>query len=162
MVEELVGMLNNSPLPESVHLSADTSEEDLCLLSAAAATGTESPRAFRLLGQLKQRSLLMLVDSESSHSFINSDIAIDWPGIQPIPTPLRVKLADGAIVACTKEIPAVEYQVQGHNFQSPLKLFPLGAYDVILGMDWLESRGVMIVDWGQKHMQFHHSGALCT
>lgn len=63
VVEELVGMLNNPPSPESAQLSADTSEEDLCLLSAAAATGTESPRAFRLLGQLKQRSLLMLVDS---------------------------------------------------------------------------------------------------
>lgn len=53
VVEELVGMLTNPPSPDSTHLSADTSEEDLCVLSTAAATGTEAPKAFRLLGHLK-------------------------------------------------------------------------------------------------------------
>lgn len=128
------------------------------MLSMATATGTEAPKAFRLLGQLQNRSLLMLVDSGSSHSFINSEIASSWPSVCPLQQPLRVKVADGAIVSCTQEVASCNYLIQGHNFCSPLKLFPLGSYDLVLGMGWLEAHGLMAVDWGAKCMPFQHQG----
>lgn len=72
--------------------------------------------------------------------------------------PLRVKVADGAVTSCTMEVSVCEYEIQGHRFQSTLKLFPLGSYDMILGMDWLESWGLMTVNWGSKYMVFKHQG----
>ena len=157
VVEELVGLLTPPTTPESPG-SQGTSDDDLCLLSAAAIAGTEAPKAFRMLGKMNGKTLLMLVDSGSSHSFINSEIASDWHGVQPMVKKLRVKVADGAVTTCDAELPDCVYQIQGHQFRSTLKLFPLGSYDVILGMDWLESRGLMTVNWGSKYMVFQHQG----
>lgn len=33
-----------------------------------------------------------------------------------------------------------------------MKILPLGAYDAILGMDWLEEHSPMNVDWHGKHL----------
>ena len=138
VVEELVRLLTQRTTPESPG-SQGTSEDDLCLLSAAAIAGTEAPKAFRILGKMNGKTLLMLVDSGSSHSFINSEISNNWLGVQPMAKKLRVKVADGAMTTCDTELPDCKYQTQEYQFRSNLKLFLLGSYDVILGMDWPES-----------------------
>lgn len=33
-----------------------------------------------------------------------------------------------------------------------MKVLPLGTYDAILGMDWLEEHNTMTVDWKGKHI----------
>lgn len=129
VVQELVGMLTPPISPETTAPSQEGSEDDLCLLSTTAANGTESPKAFRMLGTLNGKSLLMLVDSGSSHSFINFAITKDWPTVQPMARPLRLQVADGAVTMCETEVPVCEYEIQGHQFKSNLKLFPLGCYD---------------------------------
>jgi hypothetical protein len=64
-------------------------------------------------------------------------------------TPL-VQVADGSSVPCSQEIPIAVWSVQGYEFHSNLKVLPLGSYDVILGMDWLEAFSPMKVHWSQK------------
>jgi hypothetical protein len=39
-----------------------------------------------------------------------------------------------------------------------MHILELGAYDAVLGMDWLKSCGKMTVDWTLKSMEFHHNG----
>lgn len=159
VVEELVGMISPPASPSTAVIQAESSEDDLCLLSAAAVQGTEAPKAFRLSGKIGNKALLMLLDSGSSHSFVNTETAQDWEGVQAMRVPLKVKVADGAVTLCDQEVPDCEYVIQGHRFSSTLKLFPLGSYDIVLGMDWLESRGLMTVNWGEKLMTFQHKGA---
>lgn len=146
-----------SPDP-ATNVQTESSEDDLCLLSAAAVTGTEAPKAFRMNGQVGDKMLVMLVDSGSSHSFVNTEMARNWAGVQLMKQPLKVKVADGAVTVCDKELPVCEYKIQGVLFRSTFKLFPLGCYDIILGMDWLESRGLMTVNWTDKTMAFNHKG----
>lgn len=40
--------------------------------------------------------------------------------------------------------------MQGFEFHSNLKLLPLGGFDMILGMDWLEAFSPMKVHWANK------------
>lgn len=79
-MEELVGLLTPPTPPESPAWQ-DTSEDDLFLLATAASTGTEAPKSFRMLCTLNGKTLLMLFDSGSSHSFINTDIAESLPEV---------------------------------------------------------------------------------
>ncbi|KAF0896451.1 hypothetical protein E2562_024315 [Oryza meyeriana var. granulata] len=37
--------------------------------------------------------------------------------------------------------------IQGFSFRSDVRILPLGCYDVILGMDWLERHSPMQIDW---------------
>lgn len=43
-----------------------------------------------------------------------------------------------------------------------LKLLPLGSYDMILGMDWLEEFSSMWIDWKRKKMRFSHKNNRIT
>lgn len=43
-------------------------------------------------------------------------------------------------------------------FTTNLKVLPLGCYDIILGMDWLEDHSPMEMGWANKKMSFLHKG----
>ncbi|XP_044956875.1 uncharacterized protein LOC123407740 [Hordeum vulgare subsp. vulgare] len=58
------------------------SEPDCCVLSKEALEGAESPMIMCLHGWVQQCEVLMLVDSGSSHSFINSSLAHQLQGVQ--------------------------------------------------------------------------------
>lgn len=62
-------------------------------------------------------------------------------------------------MSCTHEITNCKWWMQGHQFCNNFRMLPLGNYDIILGMDWLESISPMQVDWANKWMEFNHQGA---
>lgn len=68
--------------------------------------------------------------------------------------PVQVKIADGGILTCDKELVNCSWWCQGTTFQSNLKIFPLAGYDVIIGMDWLQSHNPMGIDWIGKRLAF--------
>ena len=47
----------------------------------------------------------------------------------------------------------------GTTFRTDFKVLPLGGYDLILGMDWLEGHSPMAAHWAEKWMEFEHQGA---
>jgi hypothetical protein len=130
------------------------------LLSSVALSGAPGPRTLQLCGSIADRPISILVDSGSSHSFLSSAVAAELPGVQPLPAPVVVRVADGNTVQCSSQIPHAEWVVQGHSFHSSLRILELGHYDMIVGMDWLEAFSPMKVDWKCKWMSIpygrHH------
>lgn len=106
----------------------------------------------QLLGSIAGQNVFVLVDSGSSHSFLSSSIASGLSGSRQLPHPIAVRVADGATVQCTSELPDVEWSVQGHHFHSTLWVLPLSSYNMIVGMDWLEAFSPMKVHWRDKWM----------
>lgn len=81
------------------------SGDDLCAISVQAINGIEGIQTIRLRGFINQIEAYMLLDSGSSHSFINEDVASLIPGWQPLLTPVHVKVANGHVIHCTHELP---------------------------------------------------------
>jgi hypothetical protein len=50
--------------------------------------------------------------------------------------------------------------MQGSTFHTDMRVLPLGAYDAVLGMDWLESHSPMTVDWVLKFMEVPCQGKM--
>jgi hypothetical protein len=73
IVQELIDALGFDLLEGRDSEPAATAE--MLAISSAAMTGTEAPSTFRLVGQLQKQKVLMLVDSGSSHCFVNEDTA---------------------------------------------------------------------------------------
>ena len=71
-------------------------------------------------------------------------------GIQVLQPVVQVQVANGAVLQCTSHIPDAKWSVQGYSFSMDLKILPLSAYDMILGLDWLASFSPMQVHWDQK------------
>lgn len=126
------------------------SEQLFMVLSAAAVSPQDYPRTLQLHGSIGWLSVVILVDSGSSHSFLDSSVARLLPGVSQLPTSVQVQVADGSKLQCTQEIQSAECSVQGYSFHSTLKVVPLGSYDMIIGMDWLEAFSPMKIHWKQK------------
>jgi hypothetical protein len=59
---------------------------------------------------------------------------------------------------CSQAVKSFSWWVQGHTFQTDALVLPLGSYDMILGMDWLEQFCSMNCDWMAKWVEFSYNG----
>ena len=134
------------PLSEDVIqqlLEEDSLPEQFGQLSLHAIAGTEPNDAIRLQAKVRNKTMLILVDSGSSHSFVNSDF-LAQVNIVPIPTtPLQVQTANGHTMVTDQWVPDFTWWCQGHTLKSDMKVLQLGAYDAILGFDWLQAHSPM-------------------
>jgi hypothetical protein len=56
----------------------------------------------------------------------------------------------------------LKWWLQGHTFTIDARIFELGAYDLIVGMDWLEHHSPMQCEWLNKRISFVHEGKMIT
>jgi hypothetical protein len=114
MLQEVWNLCQDAfELPECSDAEAATPATDeetataqlFLLLSAAASCSKSSARTMQFTGSIEGHDILMLVDSGSSHSFINSSVATRLSGVCALPAVVAVQVADGSSVPCSQEIP---------------------------------------------------------
>jgi hypothetical protein len=114
----------------------------------------------QLQGVVGKHTVMILIDSGSSSNFVSQQLAtkLQLPTTE-IPV-AQVSVAGGGKILCSQMLPTVTWHTQGHKFTTDLKILPLTAYDIILGMDWLENQnnGKMWINWKRKTMRFKHEG----
>lgn len=59
---------------------------------------------------------------------------------------------------CSSSIPDCSLSIVDYQFSLELKILPLGTYDLILGIDWLEQHSPMKVHWKQKWLAIPYKG----
>ncbi|CAD6238786.1 unnamed protein product [Miscanthus lutarioriparius] len=146
---------DDSSPPDTARLSTD-SGEDLMELSLAAIQGTACVQTVLMEGKINQRSVVLLIDSRSSCSFVSHSLTSMLPDWSPLPQLVQIRVANGTILMCTHELQQCPVYVQGHCFTINLKILPLQSYDVILGIDWLQQHSPMELDWKEKWLSFIH------
>jgi hypothetical protein len=67
----------------------------------------------RLVGIIQGFEMVILVDSGSSHSFLSSSLASKLDGGSTLPSPLQVKVSNGAKVQCNVQFSQAAWSVQG-------------------------------------------------
>jgi len=130
-----------------------TADQSFMLMSAAAISPSFHPRTLQFQGMLQGKSINILLDSGSTNSFLDTNLAASFTGVQQLSVPTSVQIADGGSVPCSAQIPYVEWSIQGYVFHSTLKLIPIVTHDMILGMDWLQAFSPMKVHWLQRWVQ---------
>ena len=120
--------------------------------------GTTSSKTINLRATVGTQTILLLVDSGSSHSFLNQELVQKWQ-LQTQPTPvLQVKAANGDLLSCSAEITDFSWHIQEVSFSQKMKVVDLGGYDAVLGMDWLSKFRPMTCDWEEKWIEFEYQG----
>lgn len=143
VVEELLDIFGLDSFVDT-QLGSDEALQDTAMaISVSAVTGGVSTKAFQLRAWLQGHEVLMLVDSGSSNSFINQQLAKQLSGVQPLSKPSGVRVADGGELLCSEVATQCAWYAQGHEFYTDLKVLALGTCDLILGMDWLEEHSPM-------------------
>lgn len=156
VVNELDVVLNDDVLNQLA--VEDTLAEDFFQLSLNAMAGTDKGDALRVRALVQNKVMLILVDSGSSHSFV-SKAFLETVRCQVLPTtPRQVKLANGEIMITDQWVPKMEWWTNGYTLHSDMKALELGAYDAILGYDWLQAHSPMNCHWANKTLGFVDQG----
>uniref|UniRef100_A0ACD5V7W1 Uncharacterized protein n=1 Tax=Avena sativa TaxID=4498 RepID=A0ACD5V7W1_AVESA len=154
-VEELLALFSEEDITGGYSADPVAEEQEvMCSISIHALRGvsSETSGVIQLHAFIADMEMLILVDSGSSASFINKMLADKLAGAQKLQKPCTVRVADGSQHRCTTYIPVCQWTSQGCHFTTDLKILPLGSFDAILGMDWLEQHNPTI-DWIQKTLQ---------
>lgn len=114
--------------------SSDSSDADVLSLSLAAAEGIQGRRTIRLHGLIQDHDILLLLDSGSCSTFINS-ITVSRLGL-PVEstTPTQVTAANGGKMLCSKKVPSLSWLTQGYTFSTSARVLDLQHYDIIWGL----------------------------
>jgi hypothetical protein len=146
--EEVLNMMELEDLAEAQQLS----------LSINAIAGTDSGDTIRLRALTENQVLLILVDSGSTGSFLNEAMLSRLHCTPQRTSPVTVKLANNETLQCDQIIPDFSWWIQGETFTTPMRILPLGAYDAILGVDWLKQHGPITGDWTLKTLEVTNMG----
>ena len=100
LVEELWQLL---PEEDAISQSepdkhSSDSGEDLMKLSLSAVQGTDCHQTIRLAGTLYQHSVVLLVDSGSTSSFISHTLASCLPNWTPLLDPVQIRVVNGTLL----------------------------------------------------------------
>jgi len=92
--------------------------EEFPEISLNAITGSPSPRTMRIVGIIRFRKAIILIDSGSTHNFMDAKLAAAL-GIQPVGQDgIKVKIANGQEVASLGKSREAEVKMEGYIFRT--------------------------------------------
>jgi hypothetical protein len=90
-------------------------------------------------GMINNQTIVILIDSGASHSYIDPKMV----EIFHLPRSKHgkswlVQLATGAKRKVNEMVKSCLMDMNGLNTREDLNIFPLGSYEYLIGMDWLD------------------------
>jgi len=142
---------------QGVQAPGEAEEGELLGISLYALAGTPTPRTMRLMGSIGSVEVVILIDTESTHNFVDPNVARKAQLLADEKGQLTVMVADGATLSCQGQCKAVSILLQSCKFSATLHLLTLGGCDVVLGVDWLRCLGPILWDFGTLTMKFPYN-----
>ncbi|XP_058733199.1 uncharacterized protein LOC131604800 [Vicia villosa] len=125
-------------------------------LSPQAVTGQFSPQTLKFKGSIAGLSVMVLVDTGSTHNIMQPRIAHH---LNLTTTPINqfsVMVGNGSHLQCEGICDNVEIMLQNKPFNLPFYLLPIEGADVVLGMAWLRTLGPIQADFSIPSLTFQH------
>jgi predicted aspartyl protease len=104
-------------------------------LSMNAISGTDTDSTIQLPARVNNLTVLMLVDSGSTGSFIDAAMVSKLGLIPQSRAPIHVKVANGQQMVCNSYIPKFTWHTHGVKFEHDMQVLDMVGYDDVLGID---------------------------
>ncbi|KAG6382962.1 hypothetical protein SASPL_157305 [Salvia splendens] len=113
------------------------------------------PRAIRLMGRINGYEVSVLIDSGSTHNFIQPTVAEKLSlHVHPI-SPFRVFVGNGESLRCSYACLQTPISLQGNHFDIDLFILQVKGPDIILGVQWLQELGDVTKNYRDLTMRFN-------
>jgi hypothetical protein len=127
------------PVPESPEISdiippSDPPEVEP-IISLNAVTGFSAPQTLKLIGYIKKRKVIILVDSGSTHNFIHRRISQETHCYIHAINNFQIMIANGGSMKCEGRCENVHLQIGDYHLKSHMFAIDMGGCDTVLGVD---------------------------
>ncbi|XP_010424225.1 PREDICTED: uncharacterized protein LOC104709283 [Camelina sativa] len=120
-------------------------------VSVSAVSGVEEYDTMRVKGTFRKKIIYMLIDLGSTHNFMDPRSADMLGCVVDASRQSRVSVADGRKLAVSGVVNNFQWKLQNTTFAANFMLIPLGGVDVVLGIQWLQTLGV--ISWELKELE---------
>ena len=111
-------------------------------ISLHALIGCPSNKIIKVEGQVRDKKLMILIDSGSTHSFLNEKTTKDLGCDLQKTFPLSVTVANGNKVYSKSKCADFSWEMQGEEYITELWLLKLDGCNIVLGVDWMQSNNI--------------------
>ncbi|GKA83144.1 reverse transcriptase [Tanacetum coccineum] len=140
VIEQLVESIEEEENVEICNVVFDNSSQDTPRISLNALSGVNSFQTMRVRGMVGKQPLYILVDSRSTHNFVDVGSAKKLG---------FVSVANGQEIVSSYECRPFNWSIQGQDDSCDVMLLPLGGCEMVLGVQWLAT-----LEWMQgKNVQ---------
>lgn len=126
-------------------------------LSLCALTGeTQEVRGnmMHVLVKVKRKVLNILVDSGSTHNFLDLYLARRMGYVVEQITPVWISVANGERLVCREFVRNFLWGMHDYEFKADVYLLRLGGCDMVLGVEWLAALGDILWNFQESTMRF--------
>ncbi|KAJ4801510.1 polyprotein [Rhynchospora pubera] len=160
MTEPIIDEVEEDEELEEVEIEVveELEKVEQAVISMYASTDKKKISSMKFKGQIGNVPICALLDSGSTHTFVNPEViqSLRLPVNQA--NPMVVMVANGEKMVTDTTCQSLKFKLQGHEFERDVRLLAIQGYDMILGLDWLTSLGPMKIDWGQGSLEFCTEG----
>jgi hypothetical protein len=150
-------LVSESPETTDITPLSDPPEVEL-VISLNALTGFSAPQTLKLIGYIKHRKVIILVDSGSTHNFIHRRIAQETHCYIHVVNNFQIMIANGGWIKCGGRCENVRLQIGDYLLKSHMFAIYVGGCDIVLGADWLRTLGPIFMDFKELTIQFDQEG----
>jgi hypothetical protein len=140
------------------NVEAISSEELTPTISCNALARISTPQTLKIEGYIKNKKVIVLIDSGSTHNFIHYKLvkALNF-FVYPAPE-FQVMIADGGTINCSGKCNKINLTMGEYVMNSPMIYIPMGGAYVVLGIQWLQSLGTVAFNFQELLMKFSLEG----
>ena len=123
-------------------------------ISMNALEGVPGCYTLKVTGKVDKLPIFILVDSGSTHNFMNTEVANKLQCKQTPINPVTIKAANGGKMLCSSICKNFSWKMQGIYFVTDVFLMDLDACDMVLGVQWLATLGDIVCNYKSMWMSF--------
>jgi hypothetical protein len=123
-----------SPEPSDITPPLDPPEVEP-VISLNGLVGFSAPQTLKLIGYIKHRKAIILVDSGSTHNFIHRRIAQETNCHIRAANNFQILISNGGSMKCGGRCENVHLQIGDYHLKSHTFSIDMGSCDIVLGAD---------------------------
>ena len=125
-------LVSESPKTIDIIPPSDPPKEKL-VISLNALTSFSAPQTLKLIGYIKHRKVIILVDSGSTHNFIHHHISQETHCYIHAINNFQIMIANGGSMKCGRRCENVHLQIGEYHLKSHMFSIDMGSCEFMLG-----------------------------
>lgn len=141
---------------------SNTTVKEQMEVSVHAIEGCHNNKTITLTGRRGNQKFSILVDGGSTHSFLDEHTATKRRCELVKTKPMKVQVANGNLLKSRYECSDFSWKIDDKEFKTSVRTLPMGGYDLVLGVDWPGSLGLVTFNYKKLVLQFNYQGKVVT
>jgi hypothetical protein len=113
-----------------------------------------APQTLELIGYVKHRKFIILIDCGSPDNFIYQRVARETDYHIDVVNKFQIMIANGGSMKCGGPCENVWLQMGDYSLKTHRFAIEMGGCDIVLGVEWLRTLGLISMDFRELYMSF--------